>query len=262
MPFTPKTLKKLFKSPQNRLSGRNWGNVANDPEDPIFEDWKVPDISTPEKIEKHFPVVVTHDHDDVYKVTWHLQNLKEWRNTRPETWYEFQDYDEYVERRLKYALGSHPNNYRVLPVESPDELFRVEVLRWTRRSTGTRKANSPKKPSPPPVVPMPPVGPMAPAGPMPPMSNNLPKFFLLNDIKEHFPVVWHKNPQNPKLLGIQLHKMKVRGLARNAGIPEREFETQMTARLLRALEQSEGSGAWKVLPSPSRDYVCLLQLLK
>jgi hypothetical protein len=253
MPSTPKTLKKLFKSQQNRLSGRSWGNIAQNEEDPIFEGYRVPDISNPEKIEAHFPVVVTHEKDEVYKVTWHLQHLKDWRNTRPETWDEYQDYDDYCEARLKYALTVYAGNYKLLPIENPDELFRFEVKKWTRTSM-TRK-NSPNKPKTPPML-----APML--AHKNTVKNNIPKFHLLNDIKNYFPVVWHKDPQNPKLLGIQLHKMKMRALARNAGQPEREFEAQMISRLIKALESSETTGAWKVLAPASRDYVCMLQLLK
>ena len=93
-------------------------------------------------------------------------------------------------------------------------------------------------------------------------ENTLPKFFLLNDIKEHFPVVWHKDPRNPKLLGIQLHKMKIQALAKEAQQPVKEYESRLVSRLMRALEASETTGAWKVLPSRSRDYVCMLQMLK
>jgi len=230
------------------MNNRLWGNIAEDPQDPIFEGWAVPDISNPEKIEKHFPVFVSHDKDNEYRVTWHLANLKEWRNTRPETWDEFQDYEEYVEKRLTYALAVHSDNYKMLPTENPDELFRFEVKRWTKTSgprakSAKKSANKPNKTRKSP-------------------NSNIPKFFLLNDIKNYFPVVWHKDPRNPKLLGIQLHKLKVQNLAKEAGKPVKEFEAKLISDLLKALEASQQTGAWEVQAPRSRDYVCMLQLLK
>jgi hypothetical protein len=234
---------------------RKWGNIAEDPEDPIFENWKVPDISNPEKLEKHFPVFVTHVKDEEYKVTWHLQHVEEWKRTRPETWDEFQDYEDYVEKRLKYALAVYSDNYKILPTKKPDELARFIVKKWTKRNSAksaksantvknVKKATSPKNTT------------------KKNSQTNVPKFFLLNDIKEYFPVVWHKDPRNPKMLGIQLHKMKVQAGAKEAGIPLKEYEAKLVKKLIHALEASETSGSWKVLESRSRDYVCMLHLTK
>ena len=243
-----------------REMNRLWGNIAEDPVDPIFENWKVPDISNPEKIEQHFPVIVSHDNDNEYRITWHLANLREWKSTRPETWDEFQDYEDYVQARLKYALAVHSDNYKMIPIQNPDELFRIAVKRWTKTSNTRRKSNTnrtSKKPN-------------SPNSPKRSPAKNTtrtskskyPTFFLLNDIKQYFPVVWHKDPRNPKLLGMQLHKKKVQELAKEAGKPLHEFEAKLISDLLHALEASEQTGAWKVMPSRSRDYVCMLQLRK
>jgi hypothetical protein len=234
---------------------RSWGNIAEDPEDPVFENWKVPDISNPENIEQHFPVIVRFDKDNEYSITWHLANVQAWKSTRPETWDEFQDYEDYVQARLKYALAVHSDNYKMIPIQHPDELFRFELKRASGpKHTKTRKAikspNSKKSPKSPKK------------SPANKTRKHIPTLFLLNDIKEYFPVVWHKDPRNPKLLGLQLHKMKVQSLAKEAGKPRKEFEETLIADLLHALEASEQTGAWKVLPSRSRDYVCMLQLRK
>jgi hypothetical protein len=220
---------------------RHWGNIAENAEDPVFENWTVPDISNPEKIEAQFPVYVAHVKDNEYKVTWHLDNLKAWRNTRPETWDEFQDYEDYVEKRLKYALAMHPDQYTMRKTEHPDELFRFTIA---TRSNTKKRTRSPKTQT------------------RRNNANAVPKFFLLNDIKEHFPVVWHKDPRDPKLLGIQLHMKKVQALAQAAGVPQKEFQAGLETRLIKALQASEETGAWHVLASMHRDYVCMLRLRK
>lgn len=226
---------------------RHWGNIAEDAGDPVFENWAMPNISRPEKIEANFPVYVSHVQGDEYKVTWHLDNLKEWRNTRPETWDEFQDYEDYVEKRLQYALAMHSEQYSMMPIEHPDELFRFQIKPASRSNT-VKRTRSPRSP---------------------PKNytrrnnaNTIPKFFLLNDIKEHFPVVWHKHPRNPKLLGIQLHNKKVQELAQAAGVPLKEFQANLESNLIKALQASEESGAWQVLPSNHHNYVCTLRLFK
>lgn len=231
---------------KNNLSGRHWGNVAENSQNAIFENWTVPDISHPDSIVEHFPVVLTKIHKDGkegYRVTWHLANLKEWRNTRPETWDEFQDYEDYVIARLRYALAVHSDEYKLIPTEHADELFRVLVLR--RSSRNTRKHEKKVRPK-----------------NVTRHANNVPKLFLLNDIKNFFPVVWHKDPRNPKFLSIQFHRKNLQAEAMQAGIPAKEYEQAVTAKLLKALHESEGTGSWQVLPSSHKDYVCVLRLLK
>lgn len=244
----PKPSPNFFK---NTLKGRHWGNVAENSPSAVFEHWTSPDISNPSAIVEHFPVVLTKirkDGKEGYRVTWHLANLKEWRNTRPETWDEFQDYEDYVTARLRYALALHGEDYKLIPTERADELFRFLVhkrsVKNTRKNTKNEKKASPRNTTR-----------NAPA-------SILPKLFLLNDIKNFFPVVWHKDPRNPKLLGIQFHRMKLQTEAKQASIPINVYEQAMTAKLIQTLKESEGTGAWQVLPSMSKEYVCMLRLLK
>ena len=240
---------KRFHLPSlNVHNTTQWGNYEH--VDPIFENWSVPDISEPANIVQLFPVVLTEIAKNTYSVTWHVANLSEWRNTRAESWHEFQDYEEYALRRLKYSLAVHSDYYEVVATERPDELIRFVYLKNPQRTPKraspkhlTNKKASPNKKN-------------------TTRNNSVPKFFLLNDIKNHFPVVWHKDPRNPKLLGIEIHKAKLNQMAKNSGKTYKEVEAALVPKLIRALENSEVSGSWKVMAPERKEFVCMLQLLK
>jgi len=227
----------------NVWAGNAWGNIP-EPEDPVFDNWTMPDISNIKDISEKFPVFVSPFHtsnsEKGYTITWHLANLKEWRNTQPETWDEYQDYEAYVVARLRYTLARHSDYYIVIPTERPDELFRIKISTRTPSPKHAPKAITPKQNA----------------------INKVPKFFLLNDIKNHFPVVWHKDPHDPKLLGIQFHKVKLQELAKTANKPLKEFEATMITSLLNSLKASEVTGAWEVLAPTNKHYVCMLHLKK
>lgn len=254
---------KRFQLPVPNLEDANeWGNFV-EKVDPVFENWQMPDISSPTKIAEVFPVTVTElPERNTYKITWNFANLNDWRRTKPESWDEFQDYDEYVLRRLKYALAYNSDMYKELPIERPDELFRIRVvgeLVAPRRNTTVRResANLPRPNAPRPNAPRA----NAPRANAPGANTNgLPQFYLLNDIKNYYPVVWHKDPYNPKVLGIQLHKMKTQGMAKEAGQSYKNFESNLRSTIVRALQKSEGTGAWRVMPSLNKDYICMLHL--
>lgn len=242
--YTRKNRQRSRHTP-NVWAGNAWGNIP-EPENPVFDNWTMPDISNVKDISEKFPVFLSPFHksngEKGYKITWHLANLKEWRNTQPETWDEYQDYEAYVISRLRYTLAMHSDYYRDIPTEHPDELFRIITLALSPKQAPkavTLKQNAKQN-----------------------AINKVPKFFLLNDIKNHFPVVWHKDPHDPKLLGIQFHKVKLQELAKIANKPLKEFEATMVASLLQALKASEVTGAWEVMAPTNKYYVCMLHLKK
>jgi hypothetical protein len=244
----------LLEANFQTIKNRKWGN------------WEAPEIHDVHDISEHFPVVLTPFHkadgSKGYRITWHVKNLKEWRNRRAESWDEYLDYEDYVTERLRIALISDQEQFTVLPTEHADELFRIQVhaVERKRKKTPTPPPRSPPRPVLAPApAPVPAPAKQAPAL-MP--NANIPKLFMLNDIKKYFPVVWHKDPRDPKLLGIQIHRKNLQNMAAESNMSAQEFEPVILGRMDKALRGSQDTGAWQVLPSVHRDYVCMLRLLK
>lgn len=98
----------------------------------ILEDYKVPDLKLRKGIWENFPVALVplNDKDGVdrYGVAWHNANLKAWRNTKPESWEEWMNYQHWSEVRLLYALRKHAKQYKLLPARNPSQLFVIEMV--------------------------------------------------------------------------------------------------------------------------------------
>ena len=256
----------LLQANFQTIKNRTWGN------------WEAPEIHDVHDISEHFPVVLTPFHEEDgskgYRITWHVQNLKDWRNRRAESWDEYLDYEDYVTERLRIALISDSEQFTILPTEHADELFRIEVHAVNRkkktpsppRSPPRSTSRSPPRSHPRSTLRSPPrfVPTNTPKKKTPTLVSNanIPKLFLLNDIKKYFPIVWHKNPHDPKLLGIQIHKANLQKMAAEANMTALEFEPIILARMEKALRDSQDTGAWQVLPSRHRDYVLVLRMLK
>jgi len=77
----------------------------------------------------------------------------------------------------------------------------------------------------------------------------------LNDIKEHFPVVWHAVPgqHGKSTYALEIFGKKLREMSTAAG---RNVSNEVTAHLMTALHASK---AWHVLPSAGKE-LCRLEM--
>jgi hypothetical protein len=100
------------------------------------------------------------------------------------------------------------------------------------------------------------------AAPIPaprPTVPSVPLFTRLNDIKEHFPVVWHKVEDahtRTAVYALEIFGKKAREMALSTRVAEAAFRAEMEPRLLAALRASP---AWRVLRSEGREF-CRLEM--
>jgi hypothetical protein len=98
----------------------------------VMAGWVIPNINLRKAIWENFPVslmpVASTDGTDRYSVVWHRKNFEEWRNTKPESWDEHQDYDIFCERRLMLALAAHSHKYAVEPARHRDEICVIAMV--------------------------------------------------------------------------------------------------------------------------------------
>lgn len=223
-------LEEKKKSPPTRKS-KSPKKVSPKSESPsmnknILEDWSIPDLTQRKGIWEHFPVILDRIGDrhgkERYALLWHKTNLKEWKESRSASYEEWMEYQAYAEFRLFHALKAHSHLYRVLP---PDNEKQIAILEMT--TTASPKHNG-----------------------------RLPILRKLNDIKEHFPVVWHSvdGRAGKSTYALELHGKKVRDISTNA---RKNMTATITHDLLEALRASP---AWKVLPSKGKE-VCQLEIV-
>ena len=96
----------------------------------------------------------------------------------------------------------------------------------------------------------------APRSPVKPVAKvHVPVLRRLNDIKEHFPVVWHAVPgrSGKSTYALEIFGKKMREISMAVG---RDVSREVTAQLLAALG---ASNAWHVLPSKGKE-LCRLEM--
>jgi len=128
---------------------RNWPTnepreVAPDLE-PIIDalwNYEVPDLSQLHQVFNKFPVVVKAIGDNEFSVQWHKAKLAEWRATRAESHDEYEEYDDWCETRLFYALHQHSTLYDVFAPRNDAEIC---VLRVLDASANTVSQNAERK---------------------------------------------------------------------------------------------------------------------
>ena len=198
--------------------------------------WVLPALNLRKEIWAHFPVVLNplgngEDGAERHAVCWHRTNLVSWRteHPQPESW---ADYEAVTRCRLLRALAAS-TKWTVEPAAAPEQICvlrmnfrpRVESLDGSETHAHTRL----------PVLPA------------------LSVLLRLNDIKTHFPVVWHSLPSagpDAKIYALELHTKKLSERKMN---PDR-----IRAQLLAALHAST---AWTVLPAEEGGgQVCRLQI--
>jgi hypothetical protein len=173
-------------------------------EEDVMEGFRTPDLRLRKGIYEHFPVIVNEVRPGVFEVKWNNKILKEWRQVRPESWDEYQEYEAWTEFRLLHSLRRHDRIYELMPAEKDDQI----VLFKMRGEATAYKG---------------------------------PRLMRLNDIKEHFPVVWHKVDGR---ISETTYAIELRGDFKRRAHPTEINATQKA--LLNALNHSP---AWKVLPA-------------
>lgn len=202
--------------------------LAND----ALENFVVPDLTMRKGIWEHFPVVLEEidDHDGTqrYAIKWHNKNLKEWRDSRSASMDEYMEYQAFAEFRLLHSLRKFPHKYRVEPPRAKNQ---IAVLAMVHGEEGVAHEHRPAAAA---VA-------AAPAA----RAVSVPRLVRLNDIKEHFPVVWREvaGRAGTKTYEIELFGKKVREMSMAAG---RDLSGDIRSQLLAALSASP---SWIVLPA-------------
>ena len=222
--------KKASPKKANSPNSPNAYYMVND----ALANYKVPDLAMRKGIWTHFPVIVNEIGANLYEVVWHQANLKEWRAARPATWDEWMEYEAYTEIRLLHALRAHGDRYEILPPMTP-----LQILTFRQRGVAAEGAAA---------------GAGAAAAPAPAAAarRNVPVLRRLNDIKEHFPILWDKVPGRA---GETTYKIQIRGDFQRKN-PPAAVEATRTA-LIAALV---ASAAWKVLPAGQAAEVCRIEM--
>lgn len=183
----------------------------------MLKGFKTPDLRLRKGIYENFPVVVNDLGDGVYEIKWHKKNLEDWRKERAMSWDEFQEYELFCEYRLVHSLRKHADRYELMPTTNKDQIVRFKMIMAEAAFRG-------------------------------------PKLMRLNDIKTHFPVVWHKVDGRA---GETTYAIEVRGdFMRKASKAE---AAAMREALLEALRASR---AWAVLAAKTEDgaAVCRIEM--
>jgi hypothetical protein len=228
---------KKANSPHSRNSPNspNAYYMAND----ALENFKIPDLAMRKGIWTHFPVIVNEIGANLYEVVWHQANLKEWRASRPATWDEWMEYEAYTEIRLLHALRAHGDRYEILPPVTPLQILTFRQRGVAAEGAAVRAGAGAAAPAP--------AAPVAAAA-----RRNVPVLRRLNDIKEHFPILWDKVPGRA---GETTYKIQIRGDFQRKN-PPAVVESTRTA-LIGALVASP---AWTVLPAGHAAEVCRIEM--
>ena len=180
-----------------------------------LEGYKTPNLQLRKGIYENFPVIVNELGAGVYEIKWHVKNLEDWRKERAMSWEEYQEYELFSELRLIHSLRKHADRYELMPPTNKDQIVRFKMLGAEQAFRG-------------------------------------PKLMRLNDIKTHFPVVWHKVEGR---IGEATYGLELRGdFMRKASKAEAAVVQQGLLDALRA------SRAWMVLPPTEKGEVCRIEM--
>jgi hypothetical protein len=194
-------------------------------ENEALENYVIPDLSKRKGIWEHFPVILDRIADrngkERYQLLWNMKNLDEWRSPRSKSMEEWMEYQAWAEYRLFHALRAHAHIYAILP---PSNVKQIAILEME---------GEPKAP-----------------------NNRVPVLAKLNDIKEHFPVIWNKIPgrAGKSTYVLEIYGKKMRDISMKAG---KNMEATVRKDLMIALKASK---AWTVLPAVEKDEFCRLEI--
>ena len=197
-----------------------------------LKNWSMPNLTMRKGIWEHFPVTLVpleeHDGTERYAIEWHRKHLRDWASAHSASEAKQMEYQAYTEFRLLHALEAHPHKYTV---EFPRKKDQIAVIAMVHG------------------------GPKAAPRAAPSAKVSGPVLRKLNDIKEHFPVVWHAVPGKPgkSTYALELFGKKLREMSTAVG---RNISGEVTAQHMAALRASD---AWHVLPSGGKE-LCRLEM--
>ena len=236
---------------------------AVDPAPVMPEDWDLefPVLRLRKDIWEEFPVTVTPlgagaDGAERHAIAWHRKNFEAWREERTEDYETAMNYYNITYYRLTVSLEAskfwtveEPRNDSEICVIRMNFVPRTEAIATAvepTANTGAGKADedddwvtvgAPTKTTP--SVPKPAI-----------------LLTRLNDIKVHFPVVWHKVEDahtRTAIYALELFGKKLKEMSTIAG---KDVRPEVEARLMAALRASP---AWRVLRSEGREF-CRLEM--
>lgn len=180
-----------------------------------LEGFKTPNLQLRKGIYENFPVIVNEVGAGVYEIKWHVKNLADWRKERAMSWEEYQEYELFSELRLIHSLRKHADRYELMPPTNKDQIVRFKMLGAEPVFRG-------------------------------------PKLMRLNDIKTHFPVVWHKVEGR---VGETTYGLELR-----SDFMRKASKTEAAAVQQGLLDALRASRAWTVLPSGEKGEVCRIEM--
>lgn len=199
---------------RKRKSSPGMRAISPNAERNALEGFQIPDLRLRKGIYENFPVVVNELGGGLYEIKTHTKHMEEWRKERSMSWEEYQEYELWFELRLLHSLRKHADRYELLPPTNKDQIVRIRMIAEEPVFKG-------------------------------------PKLMRLNDIKTHFPVVWHKVEGRA---GETTYAIELRGdFMRKASKAE---VGNVMGGLLEALRASR---AWTVLPAKG-DGVCRIEM--
>lgn len=238
-------------------------SYAADPAPSMPEDWDLefPVLRLRKNIWEYFPVNVTplgagKDGAERHAITWHRKNFEEWRDERTEDGYEAMDYFNITLYRLEKCLEAS-KFWTVEPPRTDSEICVIRMNFVPRTETvetdevvaevSPANAGAGKAVEEDDWVTVAPKA--APAKPTLLLTR-------LNDIKTHFPVVWHKIEDahtRTAVYALELFSKKLKEMSAAAG---KDVRSEVEVALMAALRQST---AWRVLRSEGREF-CRLEM--
>lgn len=237
-------------------------------------DFEYPLLRLRKDIWENFPVTVTPlgrgtDGAERHAIAWHRAKLAEWRETKPTSYCDWMDYEMDTEHRLFTSLEA--STYWTVEDATADGQLCVIRMNFAPRDTvattiveATPEAEADsdedafiavfaKKAVAAPKAATSVTSGKAASVPVAPL------FTRLNDIKEHFPVVWHKVEEartRTAVYALEIFGKKIAEQARAAGKPVEVLRADVERRLDAALRASP---AWRVLRSEGREF-CRLEM--
>lgn len=234
-----------------------WGDIECPPapKENLDEDWywTMPVLKLRRDIWDHFPVTVIplgsgEDGAERHAVVWHRKNLAMWRAERSEDMHEWMHYEAVQERRLLKALHAS-NRWTVEPAQTADQICIIR-MQFAARSAEEGEETPVAAPAAPVAAAAAPVA-AADDGWIPVQKGAPPPLVRLNDIKEHFPVVWTEVPSRTraKVYAIEIFGKRAREMGLDL--------TKTSESLLRALKASP---SWRVLRAEGGREVCRIEM--
>jgi hypothetical protein len=212
-----------------------------------LDNWSMPNLTMRKGIWENFPVVLKPLEDrngtERFAIEWHRKHLKEWKDERSASMDEWMEYQAYAEFRLIHALRAHAHQYVIEPPRTKDQIVVIAM-----------KHREPRVEKPEPLA-APHAVPRNEGKSHAVEPTRGPVLHKLNDIKAHFPVVWHPvdGHVGKSTYALELFGKKIREMSMTVG---HDVTEEVKHQLMNALRASR---AWHVLPAVGKE-LCRLEI--